>query len=80
MYADKLGLENHNGAADSTFFNKLFEVMPLTETDMTSFFRKLNHINHAICTSEVGLLKLVESAFYDEKNSTSLTPNNSYNS
>ncbi len=45
MWADKLGLEAHNGEEDDALIQDLHQKLMLTETDMTLFFRGLSTLD-----------------------------------
>ncbi|MFK7765657.1 MAG: YdiU family protein [Mariniblastus sp.] len=45
MMAGKLGLKSYNSTTDDELKKELFEVLTLTETDMTIFYRKLANIS-----------------------------------
>ena len=69
MMAGKLGLEHFNGEDDEKLIRELVRILPLTETDMTIFFRQLagidpQTVSAASTTDE--LLAPVRQAFYDE--------------
>lgn len=67
MYADKLGLKEYNGKKDKTLIDELFEVLQLSEIDMTIFFRCLAKIKRANSYHDDQLKKLFEAAFYDQQ-------------
>jgi len=64
MYASKLGFENHLGDSDQKLIDDLFEILTLTETDMTIFFRNLATIKQGFDYSGEELIKIVEQAYY----------------
>jgi len=64
MYASKLGLEEHNGKKDKNLIDELFEVLQLSEIDMTIFFRCLAKISRADSYQDHDLKRLFEPAFY----------------
>ena len=64
MMGEKIGIVTQ-GEADVKLIQELEEVLQLTETDMTIFFRLLSDID---CTSmnEINALEIVENAFYKQ--------------
>jgi len=65
MYANKLGLKEYQGKQDKQLVEELFEVLQLSEIDMTIFFRCLAKIQSAISYDDDGLKRAFEVAFYD---------------
>lgn len=65
MMASKLGLEKFNPETDEKLILDLFNVLQLTETDMTIFFRDLADVdpNEEASTAEAGLRPIFD-AFY----------------
>ena len=62
MYADKIGIGQHQGDKDQTLIAELFACFSLTETDMTIFFRNLAGFN---AESEVSRwFEVLGEAFY----------------
>ncbi len=64
MMCSKLGLANRQNE-DEDLVKNLEEVLHLTETDMTLFFRNLSHFKKEML--EVEGLKIIKEAFYNEK-------------
>ena len=67
MYANKLGLDVYQGKQDQKLIDELFEVLQLSETDMTIFFRCLAKIEKSQVYIDQQLLGIVESAYYSAK-------------
>ncbi len=67
MYANKLGLKEYNGKKDHQLTDELFEMLQLSEIDMTIFFRCLAKIQRADSYHDDNLKRQFESAFYDQK-------------
>lgn len=67
MYANKLGLKKYNGKKDKKLIDELFEVLQLSEIDMTIFFRCLAKIERASSYHDSHLKKLLAAAFYDKR-------------
>ena len=64
MYADKLGLEKHNGKQDQQLIEELLTMLQLTETDMTIFFRQLSQLEKEVDYDDKALLQIVKPAYY----------------
>ncbi|MEZ5558040.1 MAG: YdiU family protein [Pseudomonadales bacterium] len=64
MMAAKLGLQSLEGAADESLVAELDEVLTLTETDMTLFYRLLARLTPAHLTAATDLLAPIEAAYY----------------
>jgi len=64
MYAEKLGIEKHNGQPDQQLINKLFEVLQLSETDMSLFFRALARLKTKVLYNDHSLLEAIKIACY----------------
>jgi len=64
MYASKLGLDKVRDENDLALINDLFEVLMLTETDMTIFFRLLANIQSSHSYSDEALIEIVAPAYY----------------
>jgi uncharacterized protein YdiU (UPF0061 family) len=66
MMADKIGLAEHSGSEDEELIRELLEVLQLTETDMTIFFRSLAdlQINNAQQEDRQLIAPLLD-AYYD---------------
>ena len=67
MYAEKLGLEKHQGKTDQKLIDDLFEILTLTETDMTIFFRNLANLKQSEYATDDDLIVLVEAAYYEQQ-------------
>lgn len=64
MMCEKLGLE-HNPSSKGSLIAELEEVLQLTETDMTIFFRNLANFKKDVDLSEGNdFIKIIEKAFY----------------
>ena len=64
MLAAKLGLESFDRPTDEQLANELFDVLSLTETDMTIFFRQLAKIPVATDATDEELLNPVVDSLY----------------
>lgn len=64
MYANKLGLQHHCGEKDEQLIEQLFQMLQLSETDMTIFFRCLAKIETEKNYTDQQLFELVEPAYY----------------
>lgn len=64
MYADKLGLDKHNGEEDKMLIEELFRALQLTEVDMTIFFRCLAKINNCESYADYDFVQIVKPAYY----------------
>jgi len=62
--AHKLGIASPQ-RDDKTLFNELWEILQLTPTDFTVFFRRLAHIDAAESPQAEELLQAVSAAFYE---------------
>jgi serine/tyrosine/threonine adenylyltransferase len=63
MMAQKLGLTRYDPATDEPLLQQLLEVLQLTETDMTIFFRELGDLRTDAADAE-SLLAPIQEAFY----------------
>ena len=61
MMCAKLGLREYREDSDSTLFDTLWEILSLTETDMTLFFRHLAGVSE---TEQERLLEPLMPAYY----------------
>jgi serine/tyrosine/threonine adenylyltransferase len=64
MYANKLGLKQYLGEPDQILIDKLFEILQLTETDMTIFFRCLSKLEIEQELTADTILQVIEPALY----------------
>lgn len=64
MYANKLGLDKHNGQADQELVNELFETLQTSEIDMTLFFRCLANLKITSEYDDHQLLEIIKPAYY----------------
>ena len=65
MIAEKLGFKNYNASTDDELKKELFEVLTLTETDMTIFYRKLANVSaQSADQSDISLLEPILDAYY----------------
>ncbi|MDX8404857.1 MAG: YdiU family protein [Mariprofundus sp.] len=67
MMANKLGLQHFNSTSDIELVEELEQVLTLTETDMTIFYRKLADLDteqQADHTHDAALLQPLHNAFY----------------
>ena len=64
MLAAKLGIASFDRAEDEALANGLFDVLSLTETDMTIFFRALANVSSDMATSDDQLLDTVSESWY----------------
>ncbi|MEM7467852.1 MAG: YdiU family protein [Pseudomonadota bacterium] len=66
MMAAKLGLQKFIPESDKNLIEHLEEILQLTETDMTVFFRQLTNLNKASAVSEDDsvAVELIDSAYY----------------
>ncbi|PCH61386.1 MAG: hypothetical protein COC19_04850 [SAR86 cluster bacterium] len=66
MMANKLGITELDSQQDSALFEQLLATLPLSEVDMTLFFRQLANIDtDSTCTDEA-LFDTVATAYYGE--------------
>lgn len=64
MMAQKLGLEVFNPATDYELSTELLEILQLTETDMTIFFRRLAMLRMDVTMSDDALISVLSDAYY----------------
>ena len=64
MMAAKLGLKQLKGESDDTLKSELWEVLQLTETDMTIFYRRLADVPTAEDASDDALIEPLLDAYY----------------
>ncbi len=64
MMRRKLGLDSIDGAADMSLITELLEVLPLVETDMTIFYRRLAELRTDRDLDEAECLALLADAYY----------------
>ncbi|MDH3714424.1 MAG: YdiU family protein [Gammaproteobacteria bacterium] len=68
MMAGKLGLDSYRADADEALIAELLEVLQLTETDMTIFFRQLGELHvHVENDAATDLLQPLAPAYYTPK-------------
>lgn len=67
MYANKLGLDEHNGEEDQKLIEELFKVLQLADVDMTIFFRCLAKINHLESYADYDFIQIIKPAYYQVK-------------
>ena len=65
MIASKLGLQKYEQETDGPLKQGLFELLVLTETDMTIWYRNLSKLNVAESVSEDELLAPIMDSYYD---------------
>jgi len=75
MMANKLGLQSFTSETDTQLVEELEQILTLTETDMTIFYRKLADMDTAVATDDIAdtqLLQPLLDAWYapDEINGT----------
>jgi len=71
MMCEKLGLQNAS-ASKGSLVDELEQVLQLTETDMTIFFRKLANFKKETDITEDDPTEIIEDAFYTEVDGTIL--------
>jgi uncharacterized protein YdiU (UPF0061 family) len=64
MMADKLGLQVFEPATDKALIDELLNVLTLTETDMTIFYRRLADIKTDMAQTDQQLLAVLADAYY----------------
>ncbi|MDB4614411.1 YdiU family protein [bacterium] len=73
MMCDKLGLKKFDAQSDETLIGELLDVLPLTETDMTIFFRRLADLSVESTSSDDALVAAVGDAYYKPEELTGET-------